>query len=280
MNRAALALRPNTRSKMKLFEDAWVLVTGASSGLGEEFAKQLAHRGANLILTARSRDRIERMAQNLRQVAGVKVHAVALDLAADDGARRLCKAVDELGVEVRHLVNNAGFGKVGPFAALEAEREAEMVRVNAEALTALSAHFLPGMRRARSGGILNVASTAGHQPVPYMATYAATKSYVIAFSLALATELEGSGVHVMALCPGPVPTGFQERAGIDAAKLFRPAVMNANEIVEQALVAYAKGKTLFVPGAVNRAQTVIAKLLPRPLLSWGAVKAADRMGRR
>jgi short-subunit dehydrogenase len=113
-----------------------------------------------------------------------------------------------------------------------------------------------------------------------MATYAATKSYVIAFSLALATELEGSGVHIMALCPGPVPTGFQERAGIDTAKLFRPAVMNANEIVEQALAAYEKGKTLFVPGAVNRAQTVIAKLLPRPLLSWGAVKAADRMGRR
>ncbi len=265
---------------MKQFEDVWVLVTGSSSGLGEEFAKQLAHRGANLILTARSRDRIERQAQNLRQVAGVKVHAVPLDLASEDGARRLCAAVDELGVEVRHLINNAGFGKVGPFASVEAEREAEMVRVNAEALTALSAHFLPGMRRARAGGILNVASTAGHQPVPYMATYAATKAFVISFSLALATELEDSGVHVMALCPGPVPTGFQERAGIDRAKLFRPAVMGASEIVEQALAAYDDQKTLFVPGAVNRAQTVLAKLLPRPILSWGAVKAADRMGRR
>jgi short-subunit dehydrogenase len=265
---------------MKRLNDGWVLVTGSSSGLGEEFAKQLAHRGLNLILTARSRERLEKLAENLRRVAGVDVRTVPADLAADDGARRLCAAVDELGLEVRHLINNAGFGKVGPFATFEAHREAEMVRVNAEALTALTAHFLPAMRRAKAGGILNVASTAGHQPVPYMATYAATKAFVIHFSLALAAELEGSGVHVMTLCPGPVPTGFQERAGIDAAKLFRPAVMNAAEIVEQALDAYDKGKALFVPGTINRAQTVMAKLLPRPLLTWGAVKAADRMGRR
>lgn len=265
---------------MNPFEESWALVTGASSGLGQEFAKQLAHRGANLVLTARSRDRLERMAHSLQQVTGVKVHAVPADLAAEGGPRALCEAVAALGVEIRHLINNAGFGKVGPFAEVGAEREAEMVRANAEALTALSAHFLPAMRRARAGGILNVASTAGHQPVPYMATYAASKSFVIAFSLALATELDGSGVHVMALCPGPVPTGFQERAGIDTNKLFRPAVMNARDIVEQGLAAYEKGKTLFVPGTINRAQTVIAKVLPQPLLSWGAVKVADRLGRR
>jgi short-subunit dehydrogenase len=154
-----------------------------------------------------------------------------------------------------------------------------MVRVNAEAIAALSRHFLPRMRAAGRGGILNVASTAGHQPVPYMATYAASKAFVLSFSLALAAELRGSGVHVMTLCPGPVPTGFQERAGIDRARLFRLAVLSSADTVEQALEAYAGGKELFVPGRINRAQTLAAKLLPRPLLTWGALRASERMGR-
>ena len=116
------------------FEDSWVLVTGASSGLGEEFAKQLAHHGAKLVLTSRSHERLERMAQNLRQVTGVDVRVLAVDLSSDDGARKLCAAVDALGVEIRHVINNAGFGKVGPFAEFEPDSEGEMVRVNAEAL--------------------------------------------------------------------------------------------------------------------------------------------------
>lgn len=264
---------------MKPFEDSWALVTGASSGLGEEFAKQLAHAGANLILTARSGERLQRLAVDLARVAGVKAHAIGADLAAPDGARGLCDAVDALGVRVGHLINNAGFGSTGPFVTAEPRGEAEMVRVNAEALTVLSRHFLPGMVAARRGGIINVASTAGHQPVPYMATYAASKAFVLSFSLALAAELRESGVHVMALCPGPVPTGFQERAGIDRARLFRLAVLSSAETVEQALGAYAKGKELFVPGRINRAQTLAAKLLPRPLLTWGALRASERLGR-
>jgi uncharacterized protein len=204
---------------------------------------------------------------------------VCAHLAEPDGARRLCAAVDALGVPVDHLINNAGFGDSGPFREIEPRVASEIVRVNVEAVTSLSRHFVPAMLASGRGGIINVASTAGHQPVPYMATYAASKAFVLSFSLALAAELRGSGVRVMALCPGPVPTGFQQRAGIDRARLFRLAVLSSAETVERALVAYAKGKELFVPGRINRAQTLAAKLLPRPLLTWGALRASERMGR-
>jgi uncharacterized protein len=264
---------------LKLFEDAWVLVTGASSGLGEEFARQLAQAGANLILSARSQPALERLALDLARVAGVKTHALSADLAEPDGARQLCAAVDTLGVPVQHLINNAGFGAAGPFVSSDARAQSDMVRVNAESVTTLCRHFAPRMVAVGRGGMLNVASTAGHQPVPYMATYAASKAFVMSFSLALAAELRSSGVRVMALCPGPVPTGFQERAGVDHARLFRLAVLSRAETVEQALQAYARGKDLFVPGRINRAQTLAAKLLPRPLLTWGALRASERMGR-
>ncbi|HVJ15945.1 MAG TPA: SDR family oxidoreductase [Polyangiaceae bacterium] len=264
---------------MKPFEDAWVLVSGASSGLGEEFARQLAHAGANLILTARSAERLERLALDLQRVAGVRAHPLAADLAEPDGPSRLCAAVDALGVPVDHLINNAGFGATGPFSATEPGAARDMVRVNVEAVTTLTRHFLPKMLAAGRGGIINVASTAAHQPVPFMATYAASKAFVLSFSLALAAELKGSGVRVMALCPGPVPTGFQERAGIDRARMFRLAMLSSADTVELALAAYDKGKELFVPGRINRAQTLAAKLLPRPLLTWGALRASERMGR-
>ncbi len=265
---------------VKPFENAWVLITGASSGLGEEFAKQLAHQGANLILSARSKERLDRLASDLGRVAGVRAHALPADLAEPGAAQRLCDDIDALGLHVDHVLNNAGFGTTGSFATSEARSVSEMVRVNAEAIAVLSRHFLPRMLVARRGGILNVASTAGHQPVPYMATYAASKAFALSFSLALAAEVRGSGVRVMALCPGPVPTGFQERAGIDRARLFRLAVLSVGDTVEQALDAYTRGKELCVPGTINRMQTVVAKLLPGPLVTWGALRASARMGRK
>jgi hypothetical protein len=263
----------------KLFENAWVLVTGASSGLGEEFARQLAHQGANLILSARSKERLERLARDLSNMAGVKTHALPADLAEAGEAERLCSTIDALGINVEHVINNAGFGTTGTFANADARAQRDMVRVNVEAVTVLCRHFLPRLLLARRGGLLNVASTAGHQPVPYMATYAASKAFVLSLSLSLAAEARDSGVRVMALCPGPVATGFQERAGIDRARLFSLAVLSASDTVEQALTAYRKGKELFVPGRLNRAQTVAAKLLPRPLVTWGALKASRRQGR-
>ncbi len=263
----------------KLFENSWVLISGASSGLGEEFAKQLAHQGANLVLSARSQDRLERLASDLMRVSGVRAHALPADLAEPGGAERLCERIDSLGVELDHVINNAGFGTTGSLATSNAAAQGEMVRVIAEATTVITRHFLPRMLGARRGGVLNVASTAAHQPVPYMATYAASKAFVLSFSLALAAEVRGSGVRVMALCPGPVPTGFQERAGIDRARMFRLAILSASETVEQALEAYADGRELCVPGTINRMQTVAAKLLPRPLITWGALRASARMGR-
>ena len=183
------------------------LVTGASSGIGEQFARQLAGRGHDLVLVARRADRLERLAAELPTEA----HVVACDLATD--AASLAGRVQELGAEVDLLVNNAGFGTSGPFLEHDPERDAEQVRLNCEAVVTLSHAFLPGMVNRRRGGVINVASSAGFQPIPYESVYAATKAFVISFTDALHTELRGSGVRAMSVNPGPVPTEWQQVAG-------------------------------------------------------------------
>ncbi len=260
------------------FSGRWALVTGASSGLGTEMARSLARRGANLILTARSESRLEEIASDLGRVNGIAARAIPADLSEPGGAMRLLEQVAALGVPVNLLVNNAGFGSAGPLATREAEREAAMVRLNVEAVVSLTRGLLCPMLEARRGGVINVASTAGFQPVPYMATYAATKAFVLSFTLALATELEGSGVHAMAFCPGPVRTGFQAAAGLERPGLG-VAVLSATRTVEGALHAYERGRTLYVPGVVNAAQTLAARVVPRGVLSWATVRAMRRWGR-
>src|SRR6185503_5359757 len=193
------------------FAKSWVLVTGASSGLGEEFARQLAARDANLILTARSQAALERLSRELSRERGIETRIVIADLAEPGGAHALCRDVDALAVPVDHVINNAGFGSTGPFADQNPDELGRMVRLNCEALLILARHFLPAMLARGKGGIVNVASTAALQPMPYMAAYAATKAFVLDLSVAIAEEVRGSGVHVSALCPGPVPTGFQQR---------------------------------------------------------------------
>jgi len=261
-----------------LFAGRWALVTGASSGLGAEMARSLARRGSNLILTARSQQRLDELASDLGRVNGIAARAIAEDLSAPGGSARLLESVAALGVPVELLVNNAGFGSAGPLATRDGERETAMVRLNVEAVVALTRGLLGPMLEAQRGGVINVASTAAFQPVPYMATYAATKSFVLSFTLALATELEGSGVHAMAFCPGPVETGFQEAAGIQRPGLSA-AVLSANRSVEGALHAFERGRTLYVPGVVNTAQTLAARVVPRGVLSWAAVRAMRRWGR-
>src|SRR6476659_369995 len=169
------------------------LITGASSGIGEQFARQLAARGHDLVLVARRADRLERLAAELP----TKAHAVPCDLATD--AASLRDRVAELGIEVELLVNNAGFGTSGPFLDNDPNRDAEEVRVNCEAIVTLTHAFLPGMVQRGRGGIINVASSAGMQPIPYEAVYAATKAFVISFTDALHTELRSSGVRVLAV---------------------------------------------------------------------------------
>jgi short-subunit dehydrogenase len=260
------------------YAGAWVLVTGASSGIGEEFARKLAERGANLLLTARSGERLERLGDDLRRVNGIDVRTIPADLSAPNGPRDLLAEIAATGVFVEHLVNNAGFGSTGPFASLDSTREVEMVRLNCEAVVALTRALVEPMLVAGRGGIINVASTASFQPVPFMATYGATKAFVSSFSLALARELHRTNVRVMALCPGPVRTGFQKVAGIS-----RPgnplAELTARQTVERGLAAYERGQALYVPGVVNGAQTLAVKLLPRGLLGWAAARAMHHLGR-
>lgn len=244
------------------FRASWALVTGASLGLGEEMACQLAAYGANLVLTARSRDRLESLAGALAAEHGVETRCVPCDLAAPGGARQLCARVEALGVEIDHLVSNAGFGTVGPFAQSRGDEQADMVRLNCEAAVVLAGHFLPRMVQRGRGGILHVASVAGYVPMPYMATYAATKAFLLSFSAALSEETRGTGVTVTALCPGPVRTGFQARAGGDLLPEDERAELSAEATVRAGIEAYAAGRDRVVPGLVNRVNALGSRILP------------------
>jgi short-subunit dehydrogenase len=205
--------------------------------------------------------------------------ASSCDLSAPDGALELVAAVNQLGVTVDHLINNAGFGSAGHFTETDAGRERDMVRVNCEAVVTLSRAFLPGMVQRARGGVLNVASIAAHQPVPFMATYGATKAFVLSFSAALAAELRGGDVRVMAFCPGPVPTGFQASAGIPEGSALPLARLQAGDAVERALAAYEGGRTVYTAGFVNALQSGAVKLLPRALVVRAAELTMKRLGR-
>jgi uncharacterized protein len=223
------------------------LVTGASSGIGEQFARQLAARGHDLVLVARRADRLEALASELPTDAKV----VACDLAAD--AASLGGRVQELGAEIDLLVNNAGFGTSGPFVEQDPARNAEEVRLNCEAVVTLCHAFLPGMVGRRRGGVINVASSAGMQPIPYESVYAATKAFVISFTDALHTELRGSGVRVMSVNPGPVPTEWQQVAGYEAGRAApAPGEISAEQVVQESLEAWDKGRRFIIPGRMIR----------------------------
>jgi uncharacterized protein len=223
------------------------LVTGASSGIGEQFARQLAARDHDLLLVARRADRLQALAAELPTEA----HVLPCDLAAD--ARSLRSRVAELGRDVDLLVNNAGFGTSGPFLEHDPERDAEQVRVNCEAVVVLTHAFLPAMVERGTGGIINVASTAGLQPIPYESVYAATKAFVISFTDALHTELRGSGVRVTSVNPGPVPTEWQQAAGYEKGRTgVVPGTISAEQVVRESLAAYERGRRFVIPGRVIR----------------------------
>jgi short-subunit dehydrogenase len=223
------------------------LVTGASSGIGEQFARQLSPRGYQLILVARRRDRLEALAGELPGAA----HVVPCDLAAE--SQSLAGSVAELGLDVDLLVNNAGFGAYGSFVDIDPARDAEQVRVNCEAVVILTHAFLPAMLERRRGGVIVVASTAGMQPLPYETTYSASKAFALNFTEALNEELRGSGVRVMAVNPGPVPTEWQAVAGHDDTDdPVVPTEITAEQVVRESLDAYDRGRRSFIPGARMR----------------------------
>ncbi|MCA8924897.1 MAG: SDR family oxidoreductase [Planctomycetes bacterium] len=219
------------------------LVTGASSGIGAAIARRLGAEGYRVLLVARRLERLEALAAELPDA-----EAIALDLLADDAAARLLERVPSVDV----LINNAGFGCFGPALELPAADQAREVRLNCEALTRLTLAYAPGMVQRQRGVVINLASIAGFQPVPYFATYAATKAYVLSLSLALDEELRPSGVRVVAVCPGPVPTEFQAIAGSpDAQHTSRLARRTADEVAARCVAAIRRPKRVVVPAAVH-----------------------------
>lgn len=223
------------------------LVTGASSGIGEAFARALSQRGYELVLVARRAERLEQLAGELP----TRAHVLSCDLAAD--AASLGPQVEALGVEVDLLVNNAGFGLAGRFVELDAARDAQQVRVNCEAIVTLTHAFLPGMVERGRGGVITVASTAGMQALPYEAVYAASKAFARSFSDALHGELRGSGVRVMSVNPGPVPTEWHAVAGYDGRPTHGvPGQISAEQAVAESLDAFDRGRRSFVPGRTLR----------------------------
>ncbi|MEV4615017.1 SDR family oxidoreductase [Kitasatospora sp. NPDC049258] len=250
------------------------LVTGASSGLGAEFAAQLAARGHDLVLTARSADRLEALAAELRAAHGRRVDVVVQDLAAPGAAGLIAAELEALGRPVDLLVNNAGFGTCGRFEENTAERDRDQLTVNVVALVDLTHAVLPGMLARRSGAVLNVASVAAFQPAPYFAVYASTKAFVLNFSLALRQEYRKRGVRVLALCPGPVETGFFEAIGTRKAAVGR--MTTPQQVVRAALRALDRDRPYVTPGLSN---LVTAHLAPRRSRNLVAT-VAERISRK
>lgn len=248
------------------------LVTGASSGIGAEIARELAKRGHGVILVARRKERLDELAEELRSQHDVRAEPLGCDLANPTSRDRLPGRVQSLGLEVEILVNNAGFATSGPFAESDPERELEQVRVLVEAPVALTSAYLPAMVKRGRGAILNVASTAGMQPLPYSAGYSAAKAYVLTFSEALHHEVRGQGVTVTALAPGPVETEFWDQAGWQVAggrsleKAFPGAVKpSAREVAVAAADGLASGSRVVVPGLPIRAGMLAARYVPNAL---------------
>ena len=243
------------------------LVTGASGGIGHELAQILARHGHDLILVARSADKLAALAERLELDHGIEVRAIAKDLARPEAAAEIHEALAAEGLAVDILVNNAGLGLLGKFAEIGIEGDVEMLRLNVEAPTMLTRLLLPSMLDRGSGRILNLASTAGFQPGPLMAVYYATKAYVLSFSEALANEVAGTGVTVTALCPGPTETGFSSRAGSEQSRLFKGPTMDARTVAGIGYAALMAGKPVVIPGLRNRILAFSVRLAPRRVVT-------------
>lgn len=236
------------------------LITGASSGIGEAFGRALARKGYDLVLVARRRDRMKKLAADVATANGVAAEIIEADLALPDGVGQVEQRL--LQGDISMLVNCAGFGTRGEFASLPEERELEEIDVNVRALTRLSHAALETMVPAHRGTIINVASTGAFQPVPYMATYAATKAYVLSFSEALHEEAKPHGVTVTCVCPGAVRTEFQQVAGVDDRAL-RLGWTSPEKVVNMTLRAASRGKAVVVPGGLNQATALSNRFVPR-----------------
>jgi len=243
------------------------LITGASSGIGLEFSRLLAREGYDLVLVARSEDKLRALARELGRGS-----IVIADLTSSDAPQKIFDASGPVDV----LINNAGYGLSGPFAETDLQKELQMIQVNVAALTHLTKLFLRPMLARRSGHILNVASTAAFQPGPLMAVYYASKAYVLSFSEAIADELRGTGVSVTALCPGPTATGFAEVAGMSSSRLFKlMKPMSSAEVARYGVRAMHRGKRVAIPGVTNKLLMQSLRVSPRRLATTIARKLQE-----
>ncbi len=255
------------------------LITGASAGIGAAFARLFAERGHECVLVARRAARLAALADEIAAAGHTRPHAIALDLTEHDAPARLAAELAARNLEPAIVVNNAGFGLRGAAADLDHAEELAMVDLNVRALTALSLLFVDSLKRHR-GGLINVASLSSFFPGPGMAVYFASKAYVLSLSEALGRELAPLGIRVTSICPGPVPTEFQARAGLDE-KLPPLLTRSAERVARDAYDAFMAGRRLIVPGLANKIAAALPRLMPRALVLWGVevyqMKAARRV---
>jgi len=259
------------------YKGTTALITGASAGLGEEFARQLAQQGADLVLVARSEEKLERLANELQRHSGVKVAVIPADLSSSDAVKRLVSEVRNRGIKINLLVNNAGFGVFENFLETPLVKQTNQVDVNVSAVVALTHAFVPDMIASHRGGVINIASTAGFQPLAGAAVYAASKAFVLFFSEAVSLELEKTGVRVLVACPGPVATQFfaDMKPSLEAKQMDQP-----RPVVAEVLRAFEHRKRVVYPGKmIGRLSTWGARLMPRNLilrLAAGTVKKLNQ----
>lgn len=239
-----------------------VLITGASGGIGKEFAFLFAENKYNVILVARSKDKLKSIAEELQRKFGINAEIFVSDLSETENSKILYNEIKNKNIKVDILINNAGFGDYGKFVKGDLKKYLQMINLNITALTELTYLFVKEMIKRNDGKILNVASTASFQPMPNFAVYAATKSYVLSFTEALHYELKGTGVTVSALCPGPTKTGFEETANMGKSKLFSIGVMNAKTVAAVGLKQMMKNKMTIIPGFRNRIMALASNTSP------------------
>jgi uncharacterized protein len=251
------------------------LITGASSGIGLEFARLFAQDSVNVVLVARSGKKLQEIKQELEKTYAIQVKIIEKDLSLADSAQSLLDELPDTSID--YLVNNAGFGDFGEFVNTSWEKEAQMIQLNVTTLVQLTKLVLKGMVARQSGKILNVASTAAFQPGPLMAIYYSTKAFVLMFSEGIARELKGTGVTVTALCPGPTESGFQDAAAMQDSKLVKGKKMpSAREVANYGYKAMQKGKTVAVHGFMNNLLAFSVRFIPRNMVADIAYKTQER----
>lgn len=254
------------------------LITGASGGIGEAFARKMAASGYNVILVARSADKLHALEQELVATYTITATGLPYDLTDPGAPQAIYETLQAQALTVDLLINNAGYATYGKFHEADLQKELNMIQLNITTLVDLTHRFLPSMVARRRGRILNVASTAAFQAGPLMAVYYASKAFVLSFSEALANELEGTGVTVTALCPGPTASGFQARAAMEESKLVQSGLMTSEAVVERGYAGLLAGETVVIPGLYNQLGALAPRFLPRKLITRTVRNMQERVG--